>query len=414
MRKTFLSILLLLALSGLAFPSALSTAAASMNAGEWKELSTLNLSGDLLYMNCNSEYWWADMAATWSNYLTWNPATQDIMWVGAPHMGPFQHLRYNETTNGWTNETNVPDCMRLPNYEGCFKHGYDLGTIDPEKGIFYYKSTSTFFSYVIATKTWAQWSISQFSSDRSDAMAFFTPLKKLCHVIGGTVRLIDPVSHAVETVASGLSMGTYDNTAEYSLVHRKVYFGGAQGSKAFYSLDSLKKVTRLADAPEAFDDDHSSLACDPVTGNPLILSNANNYYVYSAVTNAWTQLASPPATLNAPSSAAKAVMATGIPEYGVVFYMSPNLKKVYLYKHAALGSQAEAPATRVTAAVFNLPNPAAPSAVMALKVATGPALSIHDSRGRLVADASRLPVGVYVLEIHSGNHRSVRRIAVIR
>jgi hypothetical protein len=166
--------------------------------------------------------------------------------------------------------------MRLPQYQGCFNHGYDLGTIDQERGIYYYKSTSTFFSYVIATKAWSQWSISQFAGNRSDAMEWFPELNRLIHVIGGTVKLINPATRAVETVASGLSMGSYDNTMEYSPVHKKVYFGGAQGSRAFYSMDAVKKITRLADAPETYNCTRSSLTCDPVTGSPLIHSNSGN------------------------------------------------------------------------------------------------------------------------------------------
>jgi len=398
--------------ASISFGSALSTLAESMKAGEWKELSTLNLSGDFLYSNVNGDYWWNDMATTWTNYLCWNPATRDLHWAGAPHLAPYAVIRYSEQTNAWSMITDVPACMRLGEYQGCFNHGYDLGTIDQDKGIFYYKSTSTFFSYVIATKTWSQWSISQFSQDRADGMAFFPPLKKLCHVIGGTVRLVDPATRAVESVSSGLSMGGYNNTAEYSPVHRKVYFGG--GSTAFYSLDSAKRVTRLADAPESYNCDYSSLACDPVTGNPLILANSNNYYMYSATANQWTQITNPPAALNAPSSAAKPAMATGISEYGVVFYMSPNLKKVYLYKHAAGTAAAEARPAPVSAALSDLPNPVSRSTLVSLKAEAGSAFRIYDLRGSLLADVSRLSVGVYLMESVSAGLQSVKKIAVIR
>lgn len=126
------------------------------------------------------------------------------------------------------------------------------------------------------------------SDARAAGMAFFPPLGKLAYVIGpaatdgGLVQLIDPASRTVETVARNLEMGEYSNTMEYSPRHRKLYFGGGGGS------------------------------------------------------GSWKTLPSPPQKLNGSSSVA--VMATDIPEHGVVFFMSPSLKKVFLYKHAAAGA----------------------------------------------------------------------------
>jgi hypothetical protein len=394
--------------------SQLGDLAASMKAGEWKEFLTQNLGGEFLYSNVNSDYWYADMSTTWSNYLTWNPATREIHWTGAPHMAPYAFIRYTEATNAWTSETNVPNCMRLPQYQGCFNHGYDLGTIDQENGVYYYKSTSTFFSYVIATKTWSQWSISQFAGDRSDAMEYFPPLKKLAHVIGGTVKLINPATRTVETVATGLSMGSYDNTMEYSVVHRKLYFGGAQGSRAFYSMDSSKKTTRLADAPESYDCNRSSLACDPVTGTPLILANSNKFYAYNASSNQWTTLASPPARLNS-TSGAVAAMATGIPEHGVVFYMSPPQKRVYLYKFAenTTGSQVSGIAFK-PGGIRVAPHPfhsevriSRPGLVHGTVEVFSPAgrriaRGMIDEAGSWTWNAARQPSGVYLLKICVG------------
>jgi hypothetical protein len=123
----------------------------------------------------------------------------------------------------------------------------------------------------------------------------------------------------------------------YSPLHRKLYFGGGGASKAFYSMDSSKKVVRLADAPDVFDCVRSSLAADPVSGDPLILANNNGFHAYSSSANAWRLLAGPPAWLNG-KEAAIAAMATGIPEYGVVFYLAPALRKAFLYKYPAGGT----------------------------------------------------------------------------
>lgn len=73
----------------------------------------------------------------------------------------------------------------------------------------------------------------------------------------------------------------------------------------------------------------TSLACDPVTGSPLMFGNSNNFFVYSATVDQWTKITSPPATLNN-QGGAQAAMATGISEYGVVFYFSPDKEKVFL------------------------------------------------------------------------------------
>ena len=304
MRKSAIAIGIIAGLAGRpAFSSALGTLANAMNKGEWKEFSTLNLDGELLFQNVNGDFWYADMATTWSNYPCWNPGTREMYWLGAPHMGPYAFLRYAETSNAWTSDTNVPDCMRLPNYEGCFNHGYDAGTIDPENGILYYHAETAFFAYAVCTKSWNQWSQPGYSGTRSDGMAFFPPLRKLVHVIGGTIRMINPETKTSETVAAGLEMGAYDNSIEYSPAHRKVFFGGGPRVPRFFiPWTAQKNITRLADAPEPFDCTHSSLACDPVTGNPLLLSNANKYYVYEPASNRWDNIANPPVALNIPES----------------------------------------------------------------------------------------------------------------
>jgi len=94
-------------------------------------------------------------------------------------------------------------------------------------------------------------------------------------------------------------------------------------------------------------------------------------------------------------------------------------QNVYFYKFTAGGgtdvqrNTLPAPSGRN----FNLlvsPNPISRTAFMSLKAAAGPALRIHDLRGRPVADASRLSVGVYLVESVSGKHRTTQKIAVIQ
>ncbi len=323
----------------------LADAAARMQPGTWQEFTTLNLANDtLLFKNVNGDLWYGDMHTTWSNYLAWNPASQELFWAGAPHLQPFGFIRYSAATNRWTNETNAPDCMRLPGYTGCFNHGYDDGTMDPVQGIFYYQSMGRIMAYKVSTGIWTEWNQTGLSAARASALEYL-PSGKLAYVIGtavgdgGLVQLIDPTTHQIQTVAKDLAMGDYSNTAEYSFVHSKLYFGGGggAGSRAFFSMNDSNRVTRLADAPENFDCIRSSLAVDPVTGTPLLLANSNKYYAYQAGSNTWTELTSPPRALNSTTNAV-AVMATAIPEHGVVFYMSPPQKKVYLYKHAASSS----------------------------------------------------------------------------
>jgi hypothetical protein len=355
--KTMGPILVAFACLAPAHAGPLGDLAGQMKPGEWRELAT-NLAKDtILYRNVNGKVYYGDLSATWSNYLAWNSATEEIYWLGAPHLQPFAFLRYSAKDNLWHSETEVPDCMRLPGYEGCFNHGYDEGTIDRARGVFYFSSVGRLFSYRIADKAWTQWTQAELASARAAGMAFFPPHGTLAFVIGpaaaegGLVQLIDPAARKVETVAKDLEMGGYSNTIEYSPGHRKLYFGGGGGSRHFYSMDSAKEITRLADAPAELTCVGTSLAVDPVTGDPLFLATDNGFHGYSPATGAWKALASPPQKLNGSTSVA--AMATDIPEHGVVFYMSPSLKKVFLYKHAAAGTPVRAPSAVAKGMRFN-------------------------------------------------------------
>lgn len=331
--------------------SPLSELASQMRPGEWKELKTQNLGNDtVLFANVNGQLYYGDLSATWSNYLAWNPGTREIYWLGAPHLQPFNFLRYSASDNRWYNEINVPDCMRIGEYKGCFNHGYDDGAIDAAKGIFYYHAGKRIFAYDIAKQRWSDWAQDDLADSRASALEFFPPSGKLVYAIGpgvaegGLVQIIDPVSHQLETAATELAMGDYNNTMEYSPPERKLYFGGGGESKAFYSLDSARKVVRLADAPDVFGCVRTSLAVDPATGEPLLIANDNRFYAYSPAANAWRRLADPPARMN-DTVGAIAAMATGIPESGVVFYLVPTLRKAFLYKHAVGGAAVRPRAT---------------------------------------------------------------------
>jgi hypothetical protein len=328
--------------------SALTDAAANMHAGQWKEFTTKNLGNDtVLFKNVNGELWYADYSTTWTNYLAWNPGTQELYWVGAPHLVPFAFLRYSAADNFWYNETNVPDCMRIGGYDGCFSHGYDSGTIDPVTGTFYYVTGQQIFAYKIADKAWTGWKQADLLGGFGNAFTWFPELKRLIYVIGnatndgGWVEVIDPATRKLDTAAMKLQMGGYHNTMEYSAPHHKVYFGGGNDTRDFYSMDSTRKVVKLADAPEILTCKGTSLATDPVSGDPLFLAASNNYYAYKAASDSWVKSTSPPDQLN-DTGGSVACLATEIPELGVVFYMSPIRRKAYLYKHAERGAQVNA------------------------------------------------------------------------
>lgn len=397
-------------LHGISYSNALGDTAAGMQPGQWKELVTKNLSNDtLLYMNVNSELWYADMSTTWTNYLSWNPATQELFWTGAPHLVPYAFLRYSAAQNRWYNDTSVPDCMRLGGYSGCFSHGYHAGTIDAEKGIFYFVTGTQIFAFDIAAKRWSGWNQSDLSTGPGQSLEYFPPLGKLAYLIGttvgdgGMVQLIDPSAHKREIAAQRLDMGSYHNTMTYSSPHRKLYFGGGNDSRAFYSMDSAKNVVRLADAPETITCIGSSLATDPVTGNPLFLANSNNYYVFDAAANKWAHITNPPAQLINPAMNSVSALATSIPEYGVVFYLSPNLKKVYLYKYANTASHSATPVTHVSKFYGQLK------------------VDVYDIRGRRIGvfgsgmvRTSGSPEGVYLIKTGSSTYHSVKKVTVLR
>lgn len=145
----------------------------------------------------------------------------------------------------------------------------------------------------------------------------------------------------------------------------------------------------------------TSLACDPVTGSPLVIANSNNFFVYNATADQWTKITSPPVVLNN-QGGAQAAMAPGIPEYGVVFYMSPDKEKVYLYKHANTASTAKVPARHMSL------------------IHTKSRIEMYDLKGRRIEVLNnRLPLvpgpeGIYLIKTGSYTYHSFKKLTILR
>lgn len=312
------------------FSSALSDSAAALKPGEWKELPVLNWNRAMDYIDINGAD--GSTAATdWSDNLVWVPAKKQVLYLGAGHLRAHKFIRYTETTNSFSGDPNLPACFKIGGY-GCFTHGYDHQTFDPQTNMFFYKSGGGLYTLDLNTETWSTTGTT-FPGGWGTGTEFFIANRHLFSVNGGVVAVRHIDSTAWRIIASSVTMGAYHNKAIYSVKHRKVYFGGGNGSPAFHVMDSVFNIRRLADVPAGtIHVAYSCLTTDPVTGTPLFMPESNNpgfgLYSYDTSANSWFPETRPPF--------AQRALATPVADHGVTFFMLPTPGfKVFLYRYAS-------------------------------------------------------------------------------
>ena len=75
--------------------SALSDAAAALQPGQWVQLSTQNFNSALLDDGASYDVFY------YSEDMTWDPVTRQLLFVGGGHASDAEFLRYSEDTNTW-------------------------------------------------------------------------------------------------------------------------------------------------------------------------------------------------------------------------------------------------------------------------------------------------------------------------
>ncbi|HJS21852.1 MAG TPA: hypothetical protein VJ764_04290 [Steroidobacteraceae bacterium] len=311
----------------LAGASALSDAAAALQPGQWVQLSTQNFNSQLLVDGDYDVFYY-------SEDMTWDPVTRQILLVGGGHANDAEFLRYNEATNTWSRTKPTGGF-----WHGNFSHAYDHNAIIPSLGKFFHRQPAFDPSdrieiYDIPTGVWSRSAAMPERPGCCGGLEYFPELNGLILANGDAgVLFYDPVSNSWQNI-SGASWGDYHNFAEYSPVHKTMIFGGGEtsGTNAIFRMNANRQITRLSNAPGHMGITHSIVTTDPNSGNHLVFFNSS-FYEFNPATDTW-RLQSGDAPWN---GGVFGTVATPISTYGVVMfahYGGANDARVYLYRHS--------------------------------------------------------------------------------
>jgi len=314
-----------------------------MQPGQWATLDTININPTLMNTGGASGYITGD-----SESIKWDPVTRQLFFLGEDHgPGGQRFVSYSESTSTW-------QILPQTSWMLVFSHGYDHKALDVANRYLYvrgsYLDRST-YRYQIDNKVWEQLQDNNVLEYVSccGGWDYFPEMNGVVWFQGGEVAsgstsygglfLRDNSTGSWRRLGSRATYvsGTYNNFAEYNPIHKVVIFGGGNGSRNLYKLDSGGGVTSLGLAPVDLGNRAGVVTIDPVSGNYLVLSNTNNsFHSYDVASNTWHLL--PTAPIFQPivnNLSTFGVVATPVSTYGVTLFVqcaSSNCV-VRLYKH---------------------------------------------------------------------------------
>jgi hypothetical protein len=415
----------------LAQASALGDLAASMKAGEWKELTTQGLTDDLLLVPPGNLLQYADNGV-------WDPGSRQFLLIGGAH-APVPNMRflsYQESTNAWR-ILQSQDWFCLT--DGCVSHPNDHHAIDAAAGVMYYRmfNREVVRKFEIATGTWSALPAMPVKIGVSGGLAYFPELGGLIAAGEGTVELNTKSTQQWTKLSppEGLPMGGYQSFSEYNPVHKVVIFGGGVDHSEIYKIDPAGKVTKMKNAPYVPSIPYSVETVDPVSGDFIFLRYSTDWvishmYSYNVVTDVWKELPAPPLATGTGLAAAP------VSTHGVMMFLAYDwhTPKVYLYKHDNMKGTplAAAPSTGKAPGISVLQNTVGGPAVIRFSGQGLVRAGIYDERGRLVSelpvpaqgskhgeslirwDSSKVPNGVYVIRADFKERRETLQFPVHR
>ena len=331
-----------------AFASALSQLAASLQPGQFAELTGMtgfNNGQILVPASCAQ----GDLATQYANKAIWNPIGKKFQFVGAPHGNCSTQITvfYDEVSNTWsTGPIAVPGVS--------LQHSYDHNTVNPATGEHYYRQYNSTGIYKL-TNGGSSWStiasVPTANFQCCGALEYFPDQGRLIFIDGdwggwsynpGT----NSWTHLFRTVGndgSGLPqypMASYTNFAEYSKLGFLVFGGG----QSIYKMNSSGAVSNIASAPFGNVNAGSGSICcsivaDPVTGDIVVIDGSRRVWTLNPSSGSWADTGIvAPTTFGAAGGTGESLISAPISDYGVIMYLKcdgASSCKVYLYKHTA-------------------------------------------------------------------------------
>jgi hypothetical protein len=318
--------------------------AASMQPKTWAKLSTNGLTTSVIGDG-------STVISVYADGAVWDPIREQFLYLGSYHGRPLVHICYKASTNTWST---LSTPFNYGSGHVSVGHSYDHNTIDPARGISFYRENNRakVYQYDIASDKWSSLpDVNPAGSACGCAgMTYFPELGGLVlfdNGWGGIFILIDNASQWVKIPVSSCS---YHNFAEYNPVHKVMIFGGGNGCNVFHKMDSTRNITKMKNAPMSLGMTNIVETVDPVSGDYLFLTGGGNFYAYDVLSDTWhRQSGSLPifdSRLISSDNKVGGIVGAAVSTYGVSMYMRPVYgadPEVWIYKHAN-SSEVEVPA----------------------------------------------------------------------
>lgn len=334
-----------------------------MNAGEWRELETINFADMLLPSDAGAG---DSPIVEFSDKMVRNSISKKVYFLGCARgntggSAPDYEcsdtadrdagfIVYDELTNTWAEMPASPPCAA--------PHSYDHAAINQDTGDYFYVESGQISGRTVWKWASGAWTELPYPSTTggtvTGALEWFPDLSKLTYIDGGDgyppkLWTLTPGDAAWSQVAITEPIGAYSCFSRYSPQHRCIYFGGGistsyyagNGAKTLCKLTATGAIVRCADPPAGVDlgvGGAGGRQCiDPRTGNLLFFGqhsgSPGNGRVYSFDGTSWAQHDFHP--LGTTGNQLIAVFVENIAA-GVVMAVNWNGSagsKVYLYRH---------------------------------------------------------------------------------
>lgn len=321
-------------------PTALSTAAAALAAGQWATFTPNYPSTLTALINAGG----GKRIVEYADKMTWDATRKKIYFTGGGHGQDEKTIVYDDATNTWSDLGTPPWYTPQP---GNAIHGYQHNAF--ANGVQYYGifASRTVRTRNVETNTWSTIDtsgINQFSG-LTGALEWFPT-----YGASGSLMIVQgngPLDNDPGTVLrrSGGSwteigtpgMGSYHNVGVYSPVLDLMFFGAGNGSKKTYTLSNTGTITARADCPVNYGIVTAITTVDPVSGKLITLTADKTCRVFDNAGNSWSTDTAPPAgfwsgNIYVPEVEVMGTIACPIPDYGVTMFITIAGPDIYLRK----------------------------------------------------------------------------------
>jgi Fibronectin type III domain len=322
----------------LAFGSALSDLANSMQPGTWAKLTTNN-SSVIIKPNGGDIF-------EYSNRGAWDPIHRQLYFCGASHHGSFYNdcVRYDEDTNSWASigvppgicKDNCPADNTVINYY----HGYDQNAFDTKRGVFYFRVSAWLYQYNTNDATWSKTPNMPGNcgdpSGIAEILEYFPDIDRIVYLspycTTGAVYY-NPDTNSWSEPPAALPNGGYSLQGAYS---KDGYLYGGCGSTAQNSLSRVDKNgnwQKVANTPAICLDAYSLLVGDPASGRLLFFPASGPIYELNSQGSTWSNT-----NISSQFPSGGSAIIAPVSNHGVVIMAktinSQTQVEVWLYKHA--------------------------------------------------------------------------------